>query len=55
MQIAVTQDATNDPSMSVIALCDDGTIWRSVMAYGWRPWERLPIIPQIGRRKVDGS
>lgn len=46
VQIAMSQDATDDPALSVLALCDDGTVWRTVMAYGWQKWERLPPVPQ---------
>jgi len=52
VQIAVTQDASNDPTQSVLALCDDGTIWRTVMVYGWQPWAQLPDVPQRGVRKA---
>ncbi len=40
-------DASPRPTVTVIALCDDGTVWQQETAYN-KPWERLPAIPQDG-------
>lgn len=37
IQIAAYSDCADDPVSSVIALCDDGTIWRSALIYEWQP------------------
>lgn len=50
IQVAVTQDATSDPMISVVALCDDGTVWRTALNHGWSEWKPLPPVPQAAKR-----
>ena len=51
IQIAVTQDSTNDPAITLFALCDDGTVWGSSEVYQWTSWKKLPPIPQSMREE----
>lgn len=53
IQIATTQDSTNDSVISVTALCDDGSIWQTSHIYSWREWKKLPDIPQ--RKAAKGG
>lgn len=44
IQIAVATDAQDDTDTTIIALCNDGTVWR--MWASTEQWKRLPDIPQ---------
>lgn len=52
IQFKVTEETTGN-YQSIIALCDDGTLWETAYSergeideYEWEEWKELPAIPQ---------
>jgi len=37
---------TNGAYQTLVALCDDGTLWETYFNRKWQPWAEIPGVPQ---------